>query len=76
MRNRECAERRTPVDVGEFRTVVDLLPDPDAMVRFCCEDLPRVLISRCGVDVGQAKAIGDDVLARARAFAVSPDNVA
>src|SRR5882762_412451 len=45
------------------------------MVRFCREDTPRELSSRCGVDADVAKAIGDDVLARARAFSVLPDDV-
>jgi hypothetical protein len=54
--------------------VVNLALDPDAMVRFC-DDAPRVLTGMCGVDVGQARAIGDDVLARARAFAVLSDDV-
>lgn len=43
--------------------------DPDAMTEFCHRILVRMLHEGCHVPLAQARAIGDDVLFRAEAFA-------
>jgi hypothetical protein len=47
-------------------------PDPDHMIRFCREVLPDMLVQACRVEASEASAVGEDVLARATAFAALP----
>jgi hypothetical protein len=45
------------------------LPDPNHMIKFCREVMPDVLAEACEVEPEFAWRIGEDVLARAEAFA-------
>ncbi|GAA1315641.1 hypothetical protein [Saccharothrix xinjiangensis] len=47
-------------------------PDPDNMILFCRELLPEILVKACLVKPSEAAAVGEDVLARATAFAALP----
>jgi hypothetical protein len=47
-------------------------PDPTLMIKFCREVMPGVLTDACDVKPDLAQLIGDDVLARAEAFAALP----
>ncbi|WP_141983520.1 hypothetical protein [Saccharothrix saharensis] len=47
-------------------------PDPDHMIRFCRELLPEILVKASLVKPSEAAAVGENVLARATAFAALP----
>jgi hypothetical protein len=47
-------------------------PDPSLMIKYCGEVLPGTLTDACDVPADLAERIGEDVLARAEAFALLP----
>lgn len=77
MQSMFLCELRQPLPDGRGRIngVTDTSPqqpDPDNMIRFCREILPDILIRVCAVKRAEAAAVGEDVLARATAFAALP----